>query len=276
MTSLNFARLSQRSGQEEEARQYLAPRLAARAQGHRLGRPGSELEFFALDFGGDDHGREVRRLRQQARSSTDEYNVPFKERVIGRWGPRTYDALLSALTECRFARNLDVGVGDSAGVAGWKLWVPLSWIATVHGRGVAVVEGSLTLSVRRYAHPLPAGAEAYYAVWASAASTGLAVRSGALYRYSRDDAWQHTALELSATDRLLGNEPYVVPPVRARQPIRPSKAIVRAGLSQDELQRVRAAARKNKMTLSEWAKAVLVRASEAPLGGQSPRPEDSP
>jgi hypothetical protein len=268
MTSLHFARLSQPSGHQEQARQYLAPRLAARAQGHRLGRPESELELFSLDFGGNDHGREVRRLRQQARSCSDEYSVPFQQRVFGHWGHRTYDALLSALTECTFAReNLRVHVGESAGAAGWDLWVPPSWIATVHARGMAVVEGSLTLSVRRYTHPLPGSAEAYYAEWASGGPKGLVIRSGALYRYSRDEAWRHAKLELSAIDRLLGNEPVVVPPKRTRQPIRFSDAIVRTGLSQEELQRVRAAARRSKMTLSQWSKAVLVRASTPPRGG---------
>ena len=273
MTSLNFARLSQRREREEQASQYLAPRRAARAQGHRLGRPESELELFALDFGGADHGRVVRRLRQLERSGADEYDTPFQQRVITRWASRTHDAILSSLTECTFARkDIRVQVGESAGAAGWDLWLPPSWIATVHARGVAVVEGSLTLSVRQYAHALPTGAEAYYAEWASAAWNGLTVCSGAVYRHSRDERWKHAKLELSAIDRLLGNEPFVVPPRRTRQPRRMLRAIVRTGLTQEELQQVEAAARNSKMTLSQWANAALVRAAEVTHGDQSSQP----
>lgn len=245
----------------ELARQYLAPRLAAREHGRRLGGPDGEMVSFMLDFG-IQPGREVRELRQAARAGCDPYLVPFERRAYSTWASRTHDLVLSALAECRLApKDVRVRIAESHSADRWQLCVRPSWIASVHAKGIAVVEGMLTLSAKPYPHPLSSGAQAYYASWARAHRAGFSLVDGALYRTGPNEPWQHTHIELTALDRILEqDQPYVVPPTRKPRVTTVAKFLVRAGLSDEEFRRVRAAARVHDMSVSEWARDVLLRA----------------
>jgi hypothetical protein len=251
---------------QKKANEYLAVRLEARRHGRRLGTPEGELETFLQDPGTAPVARMVRAERERARRSHDPYALSFEERASTVWTLRTRDLVLSALSRCRLSnRAVQVEVTDKPGVQGWLIRVHPSWIASVHARGVAVVNGLMTLTTRHYPHTPPDGAKVHYASWLQPRHGGFEVIEGALYRASRTADWEHVAVEHAALDRILENAPTFVMPRRKVRSLPPARFLVRAALTAAEHGLLEIAANTAGESVSAWVRRMLLRAVQVQM-----------